>query len=190
MVNPIQLRRGCVSACFSYRFLPPLVLRSLPRHSRNDSGNFAGRGEEDRVACGVCKHPHHRLGQSKDAGRVYKTAGAASDFENQSTQALLGDKIYAIVSLRQVDMQETTVLEAENGRAGRSQKMKLSRARAAAGLRLGRSRFGAYITKGELSQSTATGEIFLAGTRPGLQQIDRAGSTGSRNGIFTEVCCA
>jgi hypothetical protein len=46
-----------------------------------------------------------RLGQPQGAGSILETAGSTSDFKSQNTVALLGCEIYAIGSLREIDLQ-------------------------------------------------------------------------------------
>ena len=67
--------------------------------------NSPVRGKKDGVVRGIGQHREHRLGQSKYAGRILETAGSTSDLKSHRTVALLGREIYAIVSLRHIDLQ-------------------------------------------------------------------------------------
>ena len=87
-------------------FLMPLVLAFLLRgQSRNHSSKSARRGKKDGVFSGIGQHRQHRLGQSKDAGRILKTASSTGDLKSHSAVALLGHEINAIGSLHQIDLQ-------------------------------------------------------------------------------------
>ena len=89
-----------------YVFLLPLLLVvRLSGYSGDRSRKLPSSGKEDRVVKGVGQHRHHRLGQRKGAGRILKTAGSASDLEGQSAVRLPSREIYAIFSLREIDLQ-------------------------------------------------------------------------------------
>ena len=108
--NPVRRTVGRITsltvATLCRLFLLPLVLAVLlPGHSGNRSRKFARSGKKDGVARGVGQHRHHRLGQRKDAGRILETAGSTSDLKSHSTVALLSREIYAIGSLREIDLQ-------------------------------------------------------------------------------------
>ena len=89
-----------------YVFLLPLLLAvRLSGYSGDRSRNLPRSGEEDRVVKDVGQHRHHRLGQRKDAGRIPETAGSTSDLKGHSTVCLPSREIYAIASLREIDLQ-------------------------------------------------------------------------------------
>ena len=50
-------------------------------------------------------HRQRRLGKRKDAGRILETAGSTCDLKGHSTVAHQMDEIYAIPSLREIDLQ-------------------------------------------------------------------------------------
>ena len=107
--SPIGLAALKSTASMSTRvclFLLPPVLPFLPYgHSEDRSRKFARSGKKDGVVRGVGQHRDHRLSQSKNAGRICETAGSTSDLKSHNTVALLGREIYAIGSLRQMDLQ-------------------------------------------------------------------------------------
>ena len=100
--TPRSERRGAKK----YVFLLPLLLAvRLSGYSGDRSRKLSRRGKEDRVVKGVGQHRHHLLGQRKGAGRILETAGSTSDLKGQSTVCLPSREIYAIFSLREIDLQ-------------------------------------------------------------------------------------
>ena len=116
--------------------------------SGNRSRKLPGSGKEDGIVRGVGQHRHGRLGKRKGAGRILETAGSPSDLKSQRAVALLSREIDAIASLREMDIQQTAVLEAKYARAGRIREIELIWARASAGRLRSRS-VSLYIPKGE-----------------------------------------
>jgi hypothetical protein len=148
-------------------FPSPLAPAFHPRHSRNRSGEFARRGKEDWVASGVGQHRQHRLGQSKDAGRILETAGSANDLKGQSTLGLIRREIDAIASFREIDLQQAPVKEPKQAGAGYIWKIELGGARTSAG-RLRRSDAGLDQSKRERALRAVPGEILFPGICVGL----------------------
>jgi len=87
-------------------YLLPLGLPFLPYgHSGNRSRKLPSLVKKDGVVKVVGQHRHCRLCVRKGAGRILETAGPTSDLEGQSTVALIRHEIYAIVSVREFDVQ-------------------------------------------------------------------------------------
>src|SRR5271157_4296535 len=86
--------------------LLPLVSRLRPHgHSGHRSRKLPRFGKEDGVVKGVGQDRQRRLGQRKDAGRILETAGSTVDLKGQSTVTHHMHEIYAITSLREIDLQ-------------------------------------------------------------------------------------
>ena len=83
----------------------PFALVLLLADSGNRSGKLPGIGKEDRIVQGVGQHWHRRLGKRKGTGRILETAGSPGDLESQSAMALVSREIYAIVPVRETELQ-------------------------------------------------------------------------------------
>jgi hypothetical protein len=105
-VFPLAATPRASTTTKGYEFLLPLLLVvSLSGYSGDRSRKLPSSGKEDRVVKGVGQYRHHRLGQRKDAGRILETASSTSDLKGQSTVCLPSREIYAITSLREIDLQ-------------------------------------------------------------------------------------
>ena len=131
--------------CF---FLLPFVWFFSSADSGNRSRVLSGCGKQDGIAQGVGQYCHHCFGKRKGTGRILETAGSPGDLKSHSAVGLIGHEIYAVASLREIDTQQTAVLEAKYAPAGRLLKIEQSWARASAG-RGRRICNGSYITNGE-----------------------------------------
>jgi hypothetical protein len=82
-----------------------LVAVRLSVNSIDRSRNLPRIGKEDRVLRGVGQNRQVSLRQRKGAGRVLETAGSTDDLKGESTVSLQSREIYAIASLREIDLQ-------------------------------------------------------------------------------------
>ena len=131
--------------CF---FLLPFVWFFSSADSGNRSRVLPGSGKEDGIARGVGQHCLHCFGKRKGTGRILETAGSPGDLKSHGALGLISREIDAIASLREIDIQQTAILEAKYAPAGQLLEIELICARASAGRRR-RICDGSYITNGE-----------------------------------------
>jgi hypothetical protein len=86
-------------------FLLLLLAVRLSGYSGDRSRKLPRIGKKDRVVKGVGQHRQVRLGQRKIPGRILETAGSTSDLKGKSTVCHQSREIYAIASLREIDLQ-------------------------------------------------------------------------------------
>jgi len=99
------VRRSPAIESEAYFPLPVVSVFLFDVHSENRSRKLPRFGKEDGVVRGVSQDRVRRFGQRKDAGRGLEAAGSTADLKGQSAMTHHLHEIYAITSLRQIDLQ-------------------------------------------------------------------------------------
>ena len=100
----VTVRRSPAIESEAYFPLPVVSVFLFNVHSGNRSRKLPRFGKEDGVVRSVGQHRVRRLGQRQDAGRILETAGSTVDLKSQRAVAHQLHEIYAIASLRQIDL--------------------------------------------------------------------------------------